>query len=373
VHKHFVPRGYPRKQRTAVVFRTGQLGDTLVALPALELIRRTLPDYRLVLLTDQQPVSGGYVSAWDICRDTGWFDEVMYYQPKTRGLLAIRVWTDLVRNLRSKNADRFYNLAAGRSALQTLRDMLFFRFAAGIGGYHSPVTRSNPPRDRSTGRLPRMEPEWRQTMGKLVNPVPDDFTFSLPIPTIEREKAMAIAAAVGIDFSKPILALAPGSKMPSKKWPVERYFELGKRLASEHAALQIVVFGGGEDAVIGEKLCDGWGARAFNLAGKLSIYGSAAVLQRCAAYVGNDTGTMHLAAICATPCVAIFSARDYPGRWEPCGKGHVVIRREVECAGCLLETCVAKANKCLTLIQVDEVGQAVDAILHKRTKTLSFA
>jgi heptosyltransferase-3 len=64
------------------------------------------------------------------------------------------------------------------------------------------------------------------------------------------------------------------------------------------------------------------------------------------------------------PCVAIFSARDNPGRWEPAGAGHVVLRRDVPCAGCVLADCVEHQKICLTTIAVDEVVAAALARLH---------
>ena len=346
----------------ALIFRTGQLGDTLVALPAIESIRRSFPKHRLVLLTDRHPSSTGYVSSWDICESTGWFDGVIYYQPKERGWVALRGWLSLLVELRSIKVDQFFNLAPGRSKWQTMRDEWFFGIAAGMHGYHAPIARRNPG-PQSNGCLPRLEPEWRRTIRSVSAEEPRDLAFKLPIPEPEREMARRVALAAGVDFGSRLLAVAPGSKMPAKKWPADRFAELGQRIQDESPDLRLVVLGGAEDASIGQELCNAWGKRAFNLAGKLSIYGSAAVLEKCIGYVGNDTGTMHLAAMCSVPCVAIFSARDYPGRWDPYGKGHIVLRHDVECAGCFLEVCDQHCNKCLKLISVDEVHEATRKIL----------
>ncbi len=65
-----------------------------------------------------------------------------------------------------------------------------------------------------------------------------------------------------------------------------------------------------------------------------------------------------------TPCIAIFSARDYPGLWEPYGRQHIILRHEVECAGCFLEICEHYDNKCLKLITVNEVFVAINKILN---------
>ncbi len=82
-------------------------------------------------------------------------------------------------------------------------------------------------------------------------------------------------------------------------------------------------------------------------------------------YLGNDTGAMHLAAAMGRPCVAVFSAREWPGRWHPYGEGHKVLRFEVPCSGCRLEVC-DKELQCLKGIQVEEVYQACATMLAKQ-------
>src|SRR5438093_55389 len=70
-----------RMARTVLVFRVGQLGDTLIALPAIEAIRRRHPDDRLVLLTDRHPSDRKHVSSWEVLGPTGCFDSVLHYRP----------------------------------------------------------------------------------------------------------------------------------------------------------------------------------------------------------------------------------------------------------------------------------------------------
>jgi ADP-heptose:LPS heptosyltransferase len=63
---------------------------------------------------------------------------------------------------------------------------------------------------------------------------------------------------------------------------------------------------------------------------------------------------MHLAGLMGKTCIALFSARDIPGKWMPLGTRHRLLRKYVPCAGCMLEIC-DKNNLCLTSISVDEV------------------
>ena len=153
--------------------------------------------------------------------------------------------------------------------------------------------------------------------------------------------------------------------MQAKRWPQERYAELGKQLLADFPSLAFAIFGSAEESPVCEALRAQWGPRSFNLSGKLSIWESAAALRRCAMYLGNDTGTMHLAALVGLPCVAIFSARSAPGAWDPHGEGHVVLRSQVPCEGCGLEECVEMKQLCLTQITVEEARRATRRVLSR--------
>ncbi|MDO8679542.1 MAG: glycosyltransferase family 9 protein [Acidobacteriota bacterium] len=60
------------------------------------------------------------------------------------------------------------------------------------------------------------------------------------------------------------------------------------------------------------------------------MFGSASILSECATFIGNDSGPTHLAALVGIPCVAIFSARNAPGQWEPLGQNHIVLEDRPE-------------------------------------------
>src|SRR5262249_38222838 len=112
---------------------------------------------------------------------------------------------------------------------------------------------------------------------------------------------------------------------------------------------------------------DAWG-RGYNAAGALSVRASSMALRNCVLYLGNDTGTMHLAAAAGTPCVALFSARDWPRAWDPHRVPSPGFRTTVVCEGCYLVECVERANECLTRITVEEVVGGCEALLSESRK-----
>lgn len=164
------------------------------------------------------------------------------------------------------------------------------------------------------------------------------------------------------DISKSVLiAFGPGSKMQSKRWGEDRFRQLGIHLIKNYKIFPLI-FGGPEDSELGDRLITAWGT-GLNLAGKLSIPEAAVAMSRCNFYFGNDTGTMHLAAVAGLRCVCLFSARDNPGRWRPVGEGHQILRGRIDCEGCSAIECPYGDPKCMAMISVDQAYAAAEKFL----------
>ena len=103
------------------------------------------------------------------------------------------------------------------------------------------------------------------------------------------------------------------------------------------------------------------GPAATNLAGKTSLAELIGELQRCQLLLTNDTGTMHLAAHLGVPTVAIFGSTE-PALTGPLGKGHLVIRHQVECSPCFLRTCPIDF-RCMERVKIPDVVAAVERLL----------
>jgi len=163
------------------------------------------------------------------------------------------------------------------------------------------------------------------------------------------------------DGDREWIAIGPGSKMPAKRWPLARFQQVVSELISDFDVWP-VVFGGPEDEVIGDWLLARWG-RGYNAASSLGIRSSLAAMKRCQFFLGNDTGTMHMAAGVGLRCVAIFSSRERPGLWYPHGEGHRVFRTTIDCEGCGLVECLERGNECINRVTTEEVLDACRAML----------
>ncbi|MBI4525316.1 MAG: glycosyltransferase family 9 protein [Deltaproteobacteria bacterium] len=356
-------------QRNILVFRTGQLGDTIVSLPAIHAIRAAYPDHRLILLTPNQP--GNLVSPLEILGDSKIFSQVLFYvTPRARALASIHTVALSIKIWRLKPEALFY--LRGLPWDHFWRDRFFFQLLCGISKtYGLNGSEDIFGRRDASGGLCRCPSEVERLLhivaeadsGGLAS---QNVNFGIPISRKDSCRIDSLWKEAGMLKNELIIALGPGSKMPAKRWPLERFIEIGRYLLAKFTNSRLIVFGGSEDFSLGEVLKHNLGARVLNFAGLLSVLESAEGLRRCSLYVGNDTGVMHLAAAVGTPCVAIFSARDHPGRWEPYGLNHIVLRKNPHCAGCLLQVCSDRRMICLTEITVSEVLEAIEGILKKR-------
>jgi len=130
----------------------------------------------------------------------------------------------------------------------------------------------------------------------------------------DREAASKFLKMVG---REPIVAIHPGSGSEKKNWPMEKFSAVARWVSDELAAQLLVIQGEADEHVV-QKLTKTLESRPFTIASGLKLVELAAVVERCALFLGNDSGITHLASAVGTPTVAMFGAASLP-IWEPRG------------------------------------------------------
>ena len=136
----------------------------------------------------------------------------------------------------------------------------------------------------------------------------------------------ALAGARPSNLNEPYLVFHPwasGNHFELREWPVHYWLEFAKKALK--AGYSLVLTGGSSDAARANALfkeIEGAQPRAvadgmlINLAGKTDLVTTAAYLQKAAAVISVNTGTMHLAALLEAPLVALHGPTN-PDRWGP--------------------------------------------------------
>ncbi|MER3415964.1 MAG: glycosyltransferase family 9 protein [Gemmataceae bacterium] len=178
--------------------------------------------------------------------------------------------------------------------------------------------------------------------------------FRVPIPAQASAQAEQLLAAC----RPPYVAIHPGARWETKRWPLASFLALAERI-HQHVGGTIVWIGSVEEARRCQHLLP-TGDGHLSLVGKTPLPLLAALLHRCHLVVSNDSGPLHLAAALGRPVLAPFLCTR-PERNGPYGqRDHVVVTR-VPCAGSLLRHCPLLA--CQQELTVDRLWPVAQTVL----------
>jgi heptosyltransferase-2 len=181
--------------------------------------------------------------------------------------------------------------------------------------------------------------------------------------TAARAKAEALLASAGVDPAATIVGFAPGAAYgQAKRWPPDRVARVIAALSPQ--GVTAVLVGSRADRPTARAIESTLppGAGVVDLIGRTSLRELVGVIARCAAFVSNDSGAMHVAAALGVPLTAIFGPTNERAT-APAGRAGVdLITREVFCRPCMLRDCPID-HRCMKRIDVDSVLTSVIAHL----------
>ena len=354
-----LPIPIPRPERILAV-KIADIGDLILTTPALRALRQTFPGARLDILTTPHAVP--------ILEGTGLVDDVILYRVAGfeyfRDLIrpaALREGWRLMRRLRAGRYDTVLVFHQPATRFGALKQKLIFLSTGArnrCGLYNG--------RDRSLthgvlykGFGFRHQVEYWLDVAALIGARTDDRRLQIAISDADRAWACA-----HLPDGPSYVAIHPGSGAlnPARRWPPERFAALADSLHEQHGAT-VVMVGGAADGV--QDVIGRMRHTPINLAGQTTLGQLGAVLERCALFIGNDAGVMHIAA--ATPGLpvrALFGPTNHRA-WGPwaadAGGDALVLRSGVLCSPCnyiwdgpgLRHGC--EARTCMKLIQPEAI------------------
>jgi heptosyltransferase III len=127
----------------------------------------------------------------------------------------------------------------------------------------------------------------------------------------------------------PVLAIGPAANWRGKQWRAERFAELAQRLTAVEGPLagaRVAVMAASHERRQAEPLLAAIPRhRQIDLVGKVDLLAAVAILRRCALFVGNDTGLMHMAAAAGTPTLGLFGPSP-SSQYAPWGEFTALVR-----------------------------------------------
>ncbi|MEO5753745.1 MAG: glycosyltransferase family 9 protein [Chthoniobacterales bacterium] len=122
-----------------------------------------------------------------------------------------------------------------------------------------------------------------------------------------------------------LFAIHPGSGSESKNWPLERCVTVARSLLAADGTRRLLLIGGEADETRLAQLADALPNERVEVAKNQPLTALAGRLQNCAVFLGNDSGISHLAAAVGTPCLLLFGPTD-PAVWAPANPWVRVLR-----------------------------------------------
>ncbi len=172
----------------------------------------------------------------------------------------------------------------------------------------------------------------------------------------------------GHPVERPIVLLNANASdlLPLRKWPTDRFVELGRRILAEHPRVTLLLTGAHSEAASVRDIAASISPAVISVAGETTLRELIVLYTLCDVLVTNDSGPGHFASLTEIHSIVLFGP-ETPALFGPLGAGTEVIRLNLACSPCVnafnhrFSPC--NDNVCMKGITVDHVYERVRAAL----------
>jgi lipopolysaccharide heptosyltransferase II len=342
--------------RRILVIDLDNLGDLLLASPAIRALRKRFPDAVLdVLVTDY---------AAPVIRGNPHVNEIITCNKKIpEAPLLKRI--ALAWRIRRRKYDMGVILEAhwgyaGFAELLLAAASVPRRIGRDLGKHRTLLTAAAPIRQQ----------HWIETyleVVELAGATPDGTRMEIAIGVSDEVASESWLRQQDLADSSPIVLFPGGNRhLISRRWRPEGFAAVGDDLSRRWGG-PIVIIGGKDDVCVAEAVLRHMRAPAWSAAGVLSLPATGALLRRSRLCITNDSGPLHLASAIGIPIVAIFGPTD-PTIFGPRGTLCEIVRVPLPCSPCIrvgdFPDCPINPRElCLRSITPEMVLAAADRLL----------
>lgn len=304
----------------------GGAGDLLAAVPAIKALSRHFNTAVDVLTTPYAaPLLFGQPSVGDILTDDGVTPEKNLVET-----LRARHYTHVVIFWSNPRIAKAVQAAGIPERVGQSRRLYSFRYTKRVD------IRTETGDTQSHWSDVQMD--YARALG--AQPQPQDYTFDFTITAADEEEAAGLVAQTAGAAPFVIFHCARGITARAPYWPSEHFSVIGDALGAAFQA-PVLLTGGRHEAALVAATAAHMTSPVFDVAGKTTLRGFAALARRALVVVALDSGPMHIAAAAGAPTVGIFALRtDLPQRWHPLGPRVATIEPDYPCPrSCRKETC----------------------------------
>ncbi len=304
--------------RILVIRQQNQMGDMLLATPCLRALRESLPGSFITLVASHENEA--------VVRSNPHVDQVLVYD-KRRFRSNPLALLGFLRVLRRGRFDVCIVLSTVSSSVTSALLCLvsgarhkigYSSETFGVGfvdrAFHAAVPMPRTQVHQSRLGLGLLEHFGVSTedVSPIMRPSDEDDAF-----------AKEFLSRASLKAGAPLVGIHPGAGKKKNRWPAARFARVANELHRAHDA-QVIVMGGPADKEVLDAMTKELEFRPVVLTGH-SIGRIAAVMQKLALFICNDTGVLHVAAAVGCPTLALFGPTD-PRWWAPLADGVRTLR-----------------------------------------------
>ena len=341
------------------------IGDALMFTPAIELMRKTLPDAEIDALAMFRGVK-------DIYERNGNLNKVLFFDfMKEGGINSFR----FLLSLRKKYDISINVYPSNRSEYNVINFMIGARSRAGAKYLRRDI--------RNLGWLNNVRVTENDlvhnviTNIRLVEKLLDkkfDYEPGLDFPLSGEDISFSGKQLTKLNIKEEELVIGfhPGSATLknhlNRRWEPEKFAALGRKLINEKGA-KILLFGGPEEGDLKNRIYKLIDSPECATLEAENLAQSAAIMKRCNVFVSNDSSLMHVASAMKLKVVSIIGPTN-PNYIHPWKTEYRIVDLYLECAPCFYYSprpliCIRTdvKYKCIRELGVELVYKAVEELL----------
>ena len=319
---------------TVAVIRLRSLGDTVLITPALQILRRTRQDLKVVVLLDRALIP--------LLEGSPDIDQLVAVDPHGR--------RELIGQVRRLKPELCLNLHGG-STSAWITALSGARFRAGYVHFSKRLAYNV--------QIPRAQ----ETLGRAADaPVHTaehhaSAIFHLGAERVEIPPAR-LCAEPAEEERAPYAVFHVAAAYETKRWATDRFVAIAGHVRERYGLDPLIMAGPGQD-----ELLDAYGD--YERLPALSIDAMKTLMGGASLFVGNDSGPAHVAAAFEVPSVVVFGSSS-SAVWGPWGGKGEAVETPWDCKPCAGDRCYAfNEPRCILTVTPDAVEKAIARVLAK--------
>lgn len=352
------------KPQNILIVRPDVMGDVILMIPFIHTLKQNFPKAKITVMVRAYSA--------DILQNHPFVDELIIDRYAGGQIRSIRDFWDYVTFIQNKQFDTVFFLY-----LEWFYALLCFfaKIPVRIGDGNKVLIRPflTHAVNQSFRNLAKHEVEQNCDFIRAIKP---DFVFD---PTIQialdpvcKKKAMRLLETAGLTKNQKFIGIHPSTGHGNRAWLPRKYARLIELIYLKSDYQVVLTGAGAKDEKVADEILSLCKVKPINLVNQTTLDELKWVIQKCAVFIGTDTGPTHLATALKVPILSISTTKFIKSlRWGPWQSLSYVITKSEECPYAC-NPFVCKRDNCLEAIKPFDVYRKLEKLLEQAQKNSVF-